>query len=81
MMGVRVQVPKLAYAFTNATPEVQEMVRLIRNSYRGGRFHKMVDQLQTLGNAPDLTADQKKLVEDLIKEMGEILAKNPNVPG
>jgi hypothetical protein len=81
MMGVRVQAPKLAWAFTNATPEVQEMVRTIRNSYRGGRFHKMVDQLQMLGSVPDLTPEQKKLVEDLIKEMGEIIAKNPNVPG
>lgn len=81
MMGVQVQAPKLAWAFTNASPEVQAMVKDIRNSYRGGRFRKMIDQLGALSNAPDLTPEQKKLVEDLIKEMNDIVTKNPNVPG
>ncbi len=81
MGGVRVEAPKLNWAFTNASPEVQAMVKEIRNAYRGGRFKKMIGQLEALNNAPDLTPEQKKLVEDLIKEMNEVVAKNPNTPG
>jgi hypothetical protein len=79
--GVRLDVPKLDIEFKDASPEIQAAVKDIKLSYRGGRFMKMVAQLEELGNNPALGASQKKLVGDLIEQMKQVLAKMPRTPG
>jgi hypothetical protein len=78
--GVRVEMPKLDTEFTNARPEIQAMVKQIKNSYRAGRFTRMLTELDALSNDPDLGASQKKLVGDLTEEIKQVMAKMPGPP-
>jgi hypothetical protein len=81
MAGVILDVPKLDTEFQNASPEVQAAVGQIKVAYRGGRFAKMVTELDALGNNPSLTESQKKLVGNLIEQMKQLMVKIPSPPG
>jgi hypothetical protein len=81
MAGVRLDLPKLDTEFQDASPEIQAAVKQIKQSYRGGRFVRMVTELDELSNNPGLGASQKKLVGDLIEQMKQVLAKMPAPPG
>jgi hypothetical protein len=79
--GVKLDLPKLDTEFQNASPEIQAAVTEIKKSYRGGRFARMVTELDALSNNPSLTESQKKLVGDLIGQVGQVMAKIPGAPG
>jgi len=81
MAGVKVEEPKLGTAFTNASPELQGAIKEIRNSYRGGRLKKMVQELDAVSASPELTPEQKKLIQDLMDEIKQVIEKMPNTPG
>jgi len=81
MAGVAVDLPKLDTEFQNASPEVQTAVTQIKMLYRGGRFARMITELDKLSNNPSLTEPQKKLINDLIGQMAKVMAKIPGAPG
>jgi hypothetical protein len=81
MAGVTLDLPKLDTEFQDASPEIQAAVKQIKMSYRGGRFVRMVTELEELSSNPGLGPSQKKLVGDLIEQMKQVLAKIPPPPG
>lgn len=81
MAGVTLEVPKLDTEFQNSSPEVQTAVSQIKVAYRGGRFAKMLTELDALGNDPSLTESQKKLVGNLIEQIKQLMVKIPSPPG
>jgi len=81
MAGVNLDLPKLDTEFQNSTPEVQTAVIQIKTLFRGGRLAQMVKELDKLGNNPSLTESQKKLINNLIGQLGQVMAKIPTPPG
>jgi hypothetical protein len=81
MAGVNLDLPKLDTEFQNATPEVQTTVIQIKTLFRGGRLAQMIKELDKLGNNPSLTEPQKKVINDLIGQLGQVMAKIPTPPG
>ncbi len=77
LFGVTVAIPKLDTEFQNAPPNVQASVTQVKNAYRFGQYGKMVVELDKLANDPALTESQKKLVNDLIEQMRQVLTKAP----
>ena len=81
MAGVSLDLPKLDTEFQNASPEVKTAVIQIKTLFRGGRLAQMVTELDKLGNNPSLTDSQKKLINGLIQQVGQVIAKIPTPPG
>ncbi len=81
MAGVNIDLPKLDTEFQNASPEVRSSVVQVKTLFRGGRLAQMVKELDNLSKNPSLTESQKKLVNDLIGQVGQVMAKIPTPPG
>ena len=81
MAGVNIDLPKLDSEFQNASPELQSAVTQIKTSFRGGRFVRMITELDKLSSNPSLTEPQKKVVNDVIDQMKQLIAKIPGTPG
>jgi hypothetical protein len=77
LFGVTVAIPKLDTDFPNPPPGVQTAIRQVKNAYRFGQYGKMIVELDKLANDPALTEPQKKLANDLIEQMKQVLAKAP----
>ena len=77
LYGVTVAIPKLDTEFQNAPPNVQAAVTQVKNAYRFGQYGKMIVELDKLANIPALTEPQKKLANDLIEQMRQVIAKAP----
>ena len=73
--GVKVNSPRLDTDFTNASPDVQASVDSIKRSYRYGRFPQAMVELDKLSGNPNLTEAQKKLVNDLMAQTKQVIAK------
>ena len=80
LYGVSVELPKLDTEFQSAPPDVQAAVTAVKNAYRFGQYPKMVVELDKLANIPSLTEPQKKLANDLIEQMKQVIGKMPQ-PG
>ena len=81
MAGVNIDLPKLDSEFQNASPDLQSAVTQIKTSFRGGRFVRMITELDKLSSNPSLTESQKKVVNDVIDQMKQLIAKIPGTPG
>lgn len=79
--GVAVDLPKLDTAFPNASPGVQAAVMQVKNAYQRGQLPRMIMELDKLGNNPSLSEPQKKLVNDLIEQMRQVIAKSTSPAG
>src|SRR5207247_11053418 len=79
--GVKVDLPRLDADFTNASPDVQDRVSLIKRFFHYGQFAQAMVELDKLSNVPNLTMPQKKLVNDLIEQTKQVIAKAPPPPG
>jgi hypothetical protein len=78
--GVKLEWQKLDTAFTNASPEVQASVSLAVRGFRYAQFPQALVELDKLANNPNVTEAQKKLVNDLIEQTKQVIAKAPPPP-
>jgi len=73
--GVKVDVPRLQDAFAGAPPEIQADVNQTTLNLRYGMYEKSLMALDRLINNPALNETQKKVVNDLIEQMKQLIAK------
>ena len=73
--GVKVDMPKLQQTFADAKPELQGPLNETSSNVRYGFYDKAVQSLEKLAAAPDLTDQQKKVVNDVIEQMKQVVAK------
>ena len=78
--GVKVELDKLDTDFTNAPPEVQTHVAMVKHDFRYSQFSQALAELAALAGSPDLTPAQKKLVEELGDQTKQVIAKAPAAP-
>ena len=74
--GVKVDVPRLEDAFAGAPPEIQADVNQTTMGLRYGLYEKSLMALDRLINNPALNDTQKKVVNDLIEQMKQLIAKS-----
>ena len=74
-LGVQVDWPKLDTEFTNAAPEVMATAAEIKRDFRYSLFPQAMVALDKLSNTPNLTESQKKLVNDLMEQTRQVIAK------
>lgn len=79
--GVQVDLAKLEAALTNADPEAQGSVRLVRRAFLYGQLQQATEQLDKLSSNPNLTQAQKQLVSNVIEQTKQVIAKAPPPPG
>ncbi|HTL59063.1 MAG TPA: hypothetical protein VL361_25545 [Candidatus Limnocylindrales bacterium] len=75
--GVKVDFPKLQHTFDNSSSEIQQNVSEAISGVRYGMYEKSLEALDKLANDPNVTADQKKVVNELIESVKQLLAKAP----
>jgi hypothetical protein len=73
--GVKVDIPKLQQEFANAPQELQDSVHQAVASVRYGQYERSLQSLDKLVNSPGLTDPQKKLVNNVIEQMKQVIAK------
>ena len=79
--GVNVDLPKLDTEFSTASQDVQERAAVVKRFFRYGQFPRAVLELDALAKTPGLTESQKKLVNDLIEQTKQVIAKAPPQSG
>ena len=78
--AVTIDVPKLRAAFASAAPELQALsAQVIRNVEFGRSYSAGLADLDKLANAPGLTEDQKKVVDEVTAQVKKIMAP-PTAP-
>jgi hypothetical protein len=73
--GVKVDIPKLQQEFANAPQELQDPVHQAVASVRYGQYERALQALDKLVNSPGLTDAQKKVVNGVIEQMKQVIAK------
>jgi hypothetical protein len=73
--GVKVDFPKLQQEFANAPQDVLDSVHQAQSGLRYGQFEKCLQSLDKLASTPNLTESQKKVVNDVIEQMKQVIAK------
>ena len=73
--GVKVDVPRLQEAFSGSPPEIQADVNQTTLNLRYGMYEKSLMALDRLANNPAVNDTQKKVVNDLIEQMKQLIAK------
>jgi hypothetical protein len=69
-----VDVPKLKAAFASAAPELQAMsAQAIRDVEFGRSYSAGLAVLEKLANAPGLTEDQKKVVDEVTAQVKKMM--------
>jgi hypothetical protein len=75
--GVNVDSPKLAVSLANASPEAKTHVTEFEMSLRYQSYDKGLAALDKLANDPSLSESQKKVVNEVIEELKQLIAKGP----
>lgn len=75
VQGVKVDVPQFDGAFASANPEAQASVAMFKRCFRYGQYPQALAELGKLAKQPSLTSPQKKLVETLMAQTKEVIAK------
>jgi len=73
--GVKVDVPKLRQALMGAAPEVQTDLNQVTSNLRYGQYEKALMSLDKLVNNPVLNDSQKKVVNEVIEQMKQVINK------
>jgi len=79
--GVKCDFPKLQRTFDGASGEVQQHVSDAVQGVRYGMYDRSLEALDALSNDASVTADQKKVVTELIESMKQVIAKSPPPAG
>ena len=75
--GVKVDFPKLQKTFESSSGEIQQHVSDAVQGVRYRMYDRSLEALDALANDPNVTADQKKVVTELIEAMKQVVAKAP----
>lgn len=75
--GVKVDFPKLQKTFENSSGEIQQHVSDAVQGVRYRMYDRTLEALDALANDANVTADQKKVVNELIEGMKQVVAKTP----
>jgi hypothetical protein len=78
--GVKVNWAKLSTEFTNASPDIQANVSLAVRAFRYALFTNALVELDKLVSNPNLTDAQKNLVNELLEQTKQVIAKAPPAP-
>ena len=73
--GVQVDFPTLQRTFDGAPPEIQQNVSATIQGVRYGMYDKSLEALDKLANDPNVTADQKKVVNAMIESVKQLMTK------
>ncbi len=68
IQGVTVDIPKLTETFANSSPEIKSTATQVGFNIRYGKYEDALMALDKLVNDPNVTEDQKKVVNQLIDE-------------
>lgn len=78
--GVKVDFPKLQHTFEGASPEIQQSVSETIQGVRYGMYEKSLEALDKLANDSNVNEEQKKVVNELIESVKQLMAKAPPAP-
>ena len=78
--GVKVDFPKLQHTFDGAGPEIQQNVSETIQGIRYGMYEKSLEALDKLANDANVKEDQKKVVNEMIESVKQLMAKAPPAP-
>jgi len=78
--GVKVDFPKLQHTFDNAGPEIQQNVSQTIQGIRYGMYEKSLEALDKLANDANVNDQQKKVVNEMIESVKQLVAKAPPAP-
>ena len=73
--GIKVDVPKLRQTLSGAPQEVMSDMNMFTSSLRYGQYEKALMGLDKLASNPGLNDTQKKVVNDVIEQMKQVIAK------
>jgi len=76
--GVKVDLPKLQEAFQGADQSVQASLSQATFGIRYRQYAVAFQELEKLSANPSLTEPQKKIVTDVLSQMKQAVAKDPN---
>lgn len=75
--GVTVDLPKLTEAFSNSSQELRTLVTQVGFNIRYTKYEDALMTLDKLANDPNVTEDQKKIVNTLIEETKKLVSAAP----
>lgn len=75
--GVTVDIPKLDEAFANASSELKSTATMVGFNIRYQKYEDALMALDKLSNDPNVTPDQKKVVDLLIDETKKLAGAAP----
>jgi hypothetical protein len=78
--GVKVDFPKLQHTFDGAGPEIQQNVSETIQGIRYGMYEKSLEALDKLVNDPNVNDQQKKVVNEMIESVKQLMSKAPPAP-
>lgn len=75
--GVTVDLPKLNEAFANSSQELRSLVTQVGFNIRYTKYEDALMALDKLANDPNVTEDQKKVVNQLIDQVKKLANAAP----
>lgn len=75
--GVTVDMPKLNEAFANSSQDLRRLVTQVGFNIRYTKYEDALMSLDKLANDPNVTEDQKKVVNQLIDEVKKLANAAP----
>jgi len=73
--GVKLDMPRLQEAFMGAPPELVANVNETASGLRYGQYERALQALDRLVNNPALNDNQKKVVNEVIEQMKQLIQK------
>jgi hypothetical protein len=73
--GVKVDMPKLQAAFVGAPQELQTDVNQTASSLRYGQYERALQAVDRLASNPALNDTQKKVVNEVIEQLKQLIQK------
>ena len=78
--GVKVDMPKFNQAFITANPEQQRSLGKASMAIRYGQYAEAVAELEKLANNASLTEPQKKVTNEVIEQLKQVINQAPAKP-
>ena len=75
--GVKVEWPKLDTEFANSDQQLQAEAYMAKRHIRYSQFPQALVELDKLSRNPGLSESQKKIVNELIEQTKQVIAKGP----
>jgi hypothetical protein len=79
--GVKVDTPRLGAVFQSASPELQQQVSDAVNKMRYKQYLQAMMGLDEVLKNPALNEKQKELINQVMGQLKELVAKGPTPPG